>query len=227
MALTATATPRVRRDIIHQLDMRQPKWSVTVHRGWSHNFFVHTVLEHFRSCPTLFSLPLFSCSLTFCVDSYNVMMSLSSHEVVYGKTKKKSTKNLLFLLFSGHIWARVFKLCVVITFVELYNFTPVLVMFYFISYLREIFNLFFFLGPPKRGGGISFSNFAWFQDLSNFAWSYNNLIEPYSLIHVPVLVRLIKVNFRFIAAWKKWSLKLCFVSRFVSNRVKNFFDCCW
>ncbi|KAK7481319.1 hypothetical protein BaRGS_00027399, partial [Batillaria attramentaria] len=26
MALTATATPRVRRDIIHQLDMRQPKW---------------------------------------------------------------------------------------------------------------------------------------------------------------------------------------------------------
>jgi len=28
MALTATATPRVRRDILHQLNMNNPKWSV-------------------------------------------------------------------------------------------------------------------------------------------------------------------------------------------------------
>jgi bloom syndrome protein len=26
MALTATATPRVRTDVLHQLSMRQPKW---------------------------------------------------------------------------------------------------------------------------------------------------------------------------------------------------------
>jgi len=28
MALTATATPRVRRDILHQLTMNSPKWCV-------------------------------------------------------------------------------------------------------------------------------------------------------------------------------------------------------
>lgn len=30
MALTATATPRVRKDIIHQLGMRNPKWFVFI-----------------------------------------------------------------------------------------------------------------------------------------------------------------------------------------------------
>ena len=30
MALTATATPRVRRDILHQLNMKSPKWCAFV-----------------------------------------------------------------------------------------------------------------------------------------------------------------------------------------------------
>lgn len=46
MALTATATPRVRKDIIHQLGMRNPKWFVYIVQ-YSH--ICHVRLVHHKS----------------------------------------------------------------------------------------------------------------------------------------------------------------------------------